>query len=86
LLLSTFSSRVIIGEIFWICSFVDISRPIDQINLTIEDNGHGFNLNNCYSGNGLANFRRRADGFKGVFSIHSAINEETKIQLSFKIT
>jgi signal transduction histidine kinase/ligand-binding sensor domain-containing protein len=65
---------------------VHISSLNDQIILTIEDNGNGFNLNNGNSGNGLANFRRRADELKGIFSIHSAINEGTKIQLSFKIT
>jgi ligand-binding sensor domain-containing protein/two-component sensor histidine kinase len=65
---------------------VHISSLIDQIILTIEDNGNGFNLSNGNSGNGLANFRRRADELKGIFSIYSAINEGTKIQLSFKIT
>jgi hypothetical protein len=36
--------------------------------------------------NGLPNFRYRADELKGIFSIHPAINEGAKIQLSFKIT
>ena len=65
---------------------VHISSGVDQIILMIEDNGNGFNLNNGHSGNGLANLQRRADELKGLFNIRSAINEGTKIQLSFKIT
>jgi ligand-binding sensor domain-containing protein len=68
------------------CVDVHISSLNSQIILKIADNGHGFNLNEESHGNGLINFKRRADELGGRLSIHSAINEGTTIELSFKIT
>ena len=57
-----------------------------RITLVIEDNGRGFDLAIDSSGNGLANFRQRADELGGSLTFESTIGEGTKIALSFKIT
>jgi signal transduction histidine kinase len=54
--------------------------------LTIADNGAGFAASEKNGGNGLANFKRRAHELGGQATIHSVINQGTKVQLSFKIT
>ena len=61
-----------------------ISNKKNFIVLTIQDNGCGFDVNKVNTGNGLANFKRRAEELGGKALIFSERNEGTKIQLSFK--
>jgi ligand-binding sensor domain-containing protein len=56
-----------------------------NIELTLTDDGKGFNKNNPFSGNGLKNMKLRAGTIKGELEISSAIGHGTKIILSAKI-
>lgn len=49
--------------------------------LELEDNGHGFDVDEQNKGNGLKNMRNRAKAIKGNFSVHSLIGIGTLVRL-----
>ena len=51
----------------------------------IRDNGNGFNVQKTYSGNGLKNFRSRAQEMEAKFEIISEKGKGTEIVLAMKI-
>jgi signal transduction histidine kinase len=53
----------------------------DSLNLSIADNGSGFNSNNGHGGDGLRNMRQRMEDIGGRFEIDSHPGEGTKIAL-----
>jgi signal transduction histidine kinase len=55
-----------------------------QIQLTIRDNGIGFDTNNTSSGNGIKNMQRRANEIKADLKIESAAGEGTRVELVLK--
>lgn len=60
---------------------VEINKKDDDIFLSIEDNGKGFDNTEVYEGNGVKNYKKRADeGFLSV-SIQSKIGQGTKIEV-----
>ncbi len=46
-----------------------------SLKIVVLDNGVGFDINNVKNGIGLANMKRRAELFSGIFNIQSAINQ-----------
>ncbi|RXP57917.1 hypothetical protein EC396_06455 [Lutibacter sp. HS1-25] len=53
-----------------------------MLNLTIKDNGVGFDVKDKRKGIGLKNMQSRANNLNGVFNIHSEINKGTTIFVS----
>ncbi|RYU96816.1 sensor histidine kinase [Emticicia agri] len=51
--------------------------------LTIKDNGRGFDTKDTHQGNGLLNFRKRAETLGGKVEICSTIGKGTTIELNF---
>lgn len=66
------------------CKNVVIKIYIDKsiLHLIVKDDGIGFNTGEFSKGNGLNNYRSRAEKIKGKFTIHSAPNEGTEIHLA----
>ncbi|MDA8140891.1 MAG: PAS domain S-box protein [Desulfobacteraceae bacterium] len=64
-----------------------IDRRGDQIHLTVQDNGHGFNpvaalaSNDPMSGYGLQSMRERAEICGGIFKINSQVGLGTQIKV-----
>lgn len=61
---------------------IQISTPQpDQIQLTIEDDGVGFDLEETDLGNGILNLKKRVSDLKGKFSLQSRPNQGTRIDV-----
>jgi ligand-binding sensor domain-containing protein/signal transduction histidine kinase len=58
----------------------------DIIELTIKDNGQGFDTATVRKGNGLINMQKRADDIAAMLSLQSALLQGTFISLKYKIT
>ncbi len=56
------------------------------LNMQIEDDGTGFDLNDYAAGNGLANMKRRSEEMQGNLDISSIKEKGTAIHLSFSTT
>lgn len=63
---------------------VAINQLENLIEISIIDNGKGFDLDNTIYGNGLINMRKRIEEIDGNFEINSVINKGTKINFNFK--
>ena len=63
---------------------VAINQFENLIEISIIDNGKGFDLNDTTPGNGLLNMRKRIEEIDGKFEINSIINKGTKINFNFK--
>lgn len=64
----------------------DLVQSGDEIQITVEDNGHGFQKNEKQNGIGLANIKSRVDFLKGVMNIESNEKLGTSITISFNLT
>ena len=64
---------------------VEITRDNNSIEMTIKDNGSGFEINHHRAGNGMLNMKNRAKDMHGALSFESRPNAGTKITLYFKI-
>ena len=53
----------------------------DGVQLTVQDNGRGFEATSSTSGHGLQNMRQRADELGGTFRLHSSPGEGTQVVL-----
>jgi signal transduction histidine kinase len=53
----------------------------DQIQISIDDNGVGFEINAVEKGNGLRNMQKRIESIGGIFSIHSQTGCGTQIKV-----
>ena len=53
----------------------------DGVQLTVQDNGRGFEATSSTSGQGLQNMRQRADELGGTFRLHSSPGEGTQVVL-----
>lgn len=60
---------------------IQISRTDEVIALIISDNGCGFDLAAGYEGNGLKNFRTRADESFITLTMHSAPGQGTELRM-----
>jgi ligand-binding sensor domain-containing protein len=62
-----------------------IETDVKNIELTLVDDGKGFDINTSFSGNGLKNMRLRAKALKGELEIRSISGQGTKIVLNMKV-
>lgn len=60
---------------------VNILSVSNKIQIEIQDNGKGFDIENTVFGNGLHNMKKRIEEIDGTFEINSLINSGTKIRL-----
>lgn len=58
---------------------VDVKSFQDKIQIEIQDNGKGFDIENVDFGNGLNNMKKRIEEIDGEFEINSKVNEGTRI-------
>ena len=65
-------------------ALVQINNHDNNLHITIEDNGIGFNINNKFEGLGLKNIRSRVELLKGELSIDST-NTGTSIQINIDL-
>ena len=63
-----------------------IALKNDVLELSISDNGVGFNVANASTGNGLKNMRYRVADLKGEINFQSKINEGTTIKVTIPLT
>jgi two-component system, NarL family, sensor histidine kinase UhpB len=54
--------------------------------MSIRDNGKGFDTDKLSNGNGMSSLKKRAEELKGSLTITSKENEGTLVELKFKIT
>jgi signal transduction histidine kinase len=59
---------------------VDVKNISNKIQIEIQDNGKGFDIENTEFGNGLYNMKKRIEEIEGTFEINSIINKGTKIR------
>ncbi|MEO6133321.1 MAG: ATP-binding protein, partial [Saprospiraceae bacterium] len=57
----------------------------DLLDISIEDNGLGFDINTIHKGNGLNNMEKRAGELGGRFSLISAPFRGTKIEFTYNL-
>lgn len=60
---------------------IAVKRIENQIKITIQDNGIGFDENSVQKGNGLQNMKKRIEDIGGKFNLVSS-NEGTKVNIS----
>jgi signal transduction histidine kinase len=60
---------------------VNVKKEDDQIQITIHDNGRGFDIENTNFGNGLYNMQKRIEEVKGTYSIQSELQKGTTITI-----
>jgi len=63
---------------------VSFSLKDEFINLVIEDDGIGFNINKVKKGIGIINMKNRIEHLQGNINIHSSLNNGTMISVSIK--
>lgn len=66
-------------------AIVALRKKEDYIELTIEDNGAGFDLENYPKGFGLGSMRERVELSGGVFTVETAIGSGTAIRASWPL-
>lgn len=64
---------------------IQLSQQNNFLNLIIQDNGTGFDIKTIQPGNGLDSMRMRAEELNGIISLHSAVQDGTKISLQFPL-
>jgi len=65
-------------------AFISLSTSEREIELLIQDNGIGFDMNNVARGNGILNMNRRAKEIKADFRIESSVGNGTNVELKLK--
>ncbi|WP_298394545.1 sensor histidine kinase [Flavobacterium sp.] len=59
---------------------VEVKNVSNKIQIEIQDNGKGFDIENTDFGNGLHNMKKRIEEIDGTFEINSLIDRGTKIR------
>ncbi|MBY0487380.1 MAG: sensor histidine kinase [Flavobacteriaceae bacterium] len=59
---------------------VEVKNVSNKIQIEIQDNGKGFDIENTDFGNGLHNMKKRIEEINGTFEINSLIDKGTKIR------
>ena len=65
---------------------LSVNHYEDIIELTIKDDGQGFDVATVTKGNGLTNMQKRADELAAILSLQSIPQQGTVISLKCKIT
>jgi len=63
---------------------ISMNYASDNIELSIRDNGIGFDTSNPPRGNGLNSMRQRAEKIKAKFNIQSSLGNGTSVDLYLK--
>jgi len=63
---------------------VEVKNVFNKIQIEIQDNGKGFDIENTEFGNGLYNMKKRIEEIDGTFEINSMINKGTKIRFEIQ--
>ena len=68
-------------------AIVQINKTEDQLSVTVEDDGKGFNTEilNVKKGIGWVNIQNRVEFLKGKFDIESQSGEGTSVHMEFKV-
>lgn len=68
-------------------AFVQLVRDGSRLNVVVEDNGKGFNVNlpESNKGAGLLNIQSRVEYLKGKLDIHSRPNKGTLVNIEFNV-
>ncbi len=66
--------------------WVSITKPGQEIQMNIQDNGQGFDTGLFRRGNGLQNMQERAHRLNGNWTLESKPGHGTRIYLSFSVT
>ena len=66
--------------------WISLSQNNGELNLTVRDNGKGFNLNSKTNGMGLNNMLSRAKVLGGTLHIETATGKGCLLQVAFPIT
>ena len=64
---------------------ITLKYTLDNLYITAEDNGIGFDLETVQKGSGLINMQSRADLTDSDFNLTSIPNEGTKLSLNYPI-
>jgi signal transduction histidine kinase/ligand-binding sensor domain-containing protein len=64
---------------------IRITHENKKLNISINDNGVGFDVHTADSGNGLGNMQKRAESLHGVINIKSDQNTGTEISLAVPV-
>ncbi len=65
---------------------IQVIRHENSLHISVEDNGHGFNLEETTNGFGLENLRFRVQALHGNVSIISAKGKSTTVHIEFDVT
>jgi signal transduction histidine kinase len=65
---------------------IDISQTMNELLMTIHDNGKGFDTSNPSNGNGLRNMKERAREIQANIRVESAIGAGTSLVLNMPLT
>ncbi|MEP7374001.1 MAG: ATP-binding protein [Chitinophagaceae bacterium] len=65
---------------------VCITQKDQYVNMSIRDDGKGFDTSMHFNGNGMSSLKKRAAELNAQFNITSKVNSGTIVQLRFKIT
>jgi ligand-binding sensor domain-containing protein len=64
--------------------WIELASTSNTINITISDDGKGFNQQSATYGNGIKSMQRRAGALKGKLIINSAPQKGTSVHLNFR--
>lgn len=64
---------------------VEICKKDQHIEMSITDDGKGFDDSTLVSGNGMCSLKKRAEELNGVYRIDSQVDKGTEVRLKFKI-
>jgi len=64
---------------------IDFNLKNNELEVLVQDDGKGFDLDKIQSSHGLKNLQKRADKLKAEMDISSAINEGSSIQFKLKV-
>ncbi len=67
------------------CVSLSISLSNSKLNLSLVDDGKGFDIKQNEKGHGLGSMKNRADLLKAHLEFHSALGKGTKISISMKL-
>ena len=64
---------------------IKVETLLDNLNVLVEDNGQGFELNRATNGFGLAGMKERVEGLGGEFSLRSGLGLGVLVKVSLPI-